>query len=213
MAKYGVTNVAGGGGIGSDELSVTKDYVLNGKTYVGTDTNEEIGTGTMANNGTTANQSLNAGGSFQVKKGYHAQDFSVNANSLASQTSATATSGHILSGQSAWVNGNKVTGTMPDKTKVDSLIGGMNPAYPNVAVHKGAAPQMTNTTASKERLFAMSPPSGYYLQGTSYVACNQSDVASVAGVNASNIRSGTSILGVTGNLVDYSYLAQGQTSF
>lgn len=112
MAKYGVTNVAGGGGIGSDELSVTKDYVLNGKTYVGTDTNDEIGTGTMANNGTTANQSLNAGGSFQVKKGYHAQDFSVNANSLASQTSGTAVTSDILSGKTAWVNGNKITGNI-----------------------------------------------------------------------------------------------------
>lgn len=112
MAKYGVTNVAGGGGIGSDELSVTKDYVLIGKTYVGTDTNDEIGTGTMANNGTTANQSLNAGSSFQVKKGYHAQDFSVNANSLASQTSGTAVTSDILSGKTAWVNGNKITGNI-----------------------------------------------------------------------------------------------------
>ncbi len=112
MAKYGVTNVAGGGGIGSDEVSVTKEYVLNGKTYVGTDSNDEIGTGTMANNGATGNQSINAGGSFSVMKGYHAQDFTVNANSLASQTSGTATSSHILSGQTAWVNGCRITGNI-----------------------------------------------------------------------------------------------------
>lgn len=37
----------GGGGIGSDELTATKDYVLNEKTYVGSDTNDEIGAGTM----------------------------------------------------------------------------------------------------------------------------------------------------------------------
>ncbi|GLC79188.1 hypothetical protein [Lacrimispora brassicae] len=47
MAKYGVTNVAGGGGIGSDELSVTKKYVQKGKTYVGSDTNDEIGVGEL----------------------------------------------------------------------------------------------------------------------------------------------------------------------
>jgi hypothetical protein len=112
MAKYGVTNIAGGGGIGSDEVSVTKEYVLNGKTYVGSDSNDEIGTGTMANNGATGNQSLNAGGSFSVKKGYHAQDFTVNANNLASQTQGTATASHILNGQTAWVNGSRITGNI-----------------------------------------------------------------------------------------------------
>lgn len=112
MAKCGVTNVAGGGGIGSDEVSVTKEYVLSGKTYVGADTDDEIGTGTMPNNGTTANQSLNAGGSFYIKKGYHAQDFTVIANSLASQTSATAIPSHVLNGETYWANGNKSTGTM-----------------------------------------------------------------------------------------------------
>lgn len=112
MAKYGVTNIAGGGGIGSDEVSVTKEYVLNGKTYVGSDTNDEISTGTMANNGATGNQSLNAGGSFSVKKGYHAQDFIINANGLASQTPGNAIPSHVLNGESYWTNGNKLTGTM-----------------------------------------------------------------------------------------------------
>lgn len=112
MAKCGVTNVAGGGGIGSDELTVTKEYVLSGKTYVGADTDDEIGTGIMANNGTTANQSLNAGGSFLIKNGYHAQSFTVIANSLASQTPATATDNRVMSGDTYWRNGVKGTGTM-----------------------------------------------------------------------------------------------------
>lgn len=112
MAKCGVTNVAGGGGIGSDELSVTKEYILSGKTYVGADTDDEIGTGIMPNNGATANQSLNAGGSFLVKNGYHAQGFTVIANSLASQTPATATDNRVMSGDTYWRNGVKGTGTM-----------------------------------------------------------------------------------------------------
>ncbi|MDK2965336.1 hypothetical protein [Lacrimispora sp.] len=112
MAKCGVTNIGGGGGIGSDEVSAAKENVLSGKTYVGTDTGDEIGTGTMANNGATGNQSLNAGSSFLVKKGYHAQDFLVGANSLASQTGGTATSAHILNGQTAWVNGSKIVGNI-----------------------------------------------------------------------------------------------------
>lgn len=38
----------GGGGVSSDEVTVTADKVLAGCTYVGADTNDEIGTGTMA---------------------------------------------------------------------------------------------------------------------------------------------------------------------
>lgn len=49
MAKYGITNVGGGGGIGSDETTVTSKYVLSGKTYLGSDTNDEVGTGSMPN--------------------------------------------------------------------------------------------------------------------------------------------------------------------
>ncbi len=113
MAKYGVTNIAGGGGVGSDEVSVTKEYVLDGKTYVGADTDDEIGAGKMANNGTTANQNLNADSSFLIKKGYHEKDFTVISNSLASQTSATALTNQIISGKTAWVNGKKITGTIP----------------------------------------------------------------------------------------------------
>lgn len=130
MAKCGVTNIGGGGGIGSDELSVTKEYVLSGKTYVGADTDDEIGTGTMENNGATTNQSLNAGGAFTVKKGYHSQAFNVTANSLASQTSGTATAGQILSGQTAWVNGNKLTGTMA----VQSILSFSAAVYSSTAV-------------------------------------------------------------------------------
>lgn len=112
MAKCGITNVAGGGGIGSDQLSVTKEYILSGKTYVGADTDDEIGTGIMIDNKITANQSLNAGGSFYIKKGYHAQDFTVIANSLASQTSGTAIPSHVLNGETFWANGNKSSGSM-----------------------------------------------------------------------------------------------------
>ena len=37
----------------------------------------------------------------------------VTANSLSSQTSGTATASHILTGKTAWVNGVKITGTIP----------------------------------------------------------------------------------------------------
>ncbi len=86
--------------------------VLSGKTF---SNSSEVGlTGTMPNRGAVS-QSLNAGGSYTIPAGYHNGSGKVTANSLASQTSATAGAGQILNGYTAWVNGSKVTGTMPNR--------------------------------------------------------------------------------------------------
>ena len=110
----------GGGSADVDNLTATPEYVLSGYTALSNnyDDSDNPLVGTMANNGTTGNQALNCGKSFTVKKGYHAQAFNVTANTLASQTSATATAGYIYNGKTAWVNGSKITGTMT----VNSLL-------------------------------------------------------------------------------------------
>lgn len=181
MAKYGVTNIAGGGGIGSDEVSVTQEYVLKDKTYVGSDTNDEIGTGKMANNGATGNQSLNAGGSFSVKKGYHAQDFTVNANSLASQTQATAASSHILSGQTAWVNGTKINGAIPWQS---ADIAGTDRTW---------ATNMSNW----EGTVNLGVRNGHYLNGVNWIQ------GTLPNYYAANIKKGVNMGGVVGTFEGY----------
>mgnify|MGYP005801733215 CR=1 FL=1 len=48
----------GSGGAKSDDTNVTKEYVLAGRTYIGSDTDDEIGTGTMPDKaGTTQSAS------------------------------------------------------------------------------------------------------------------------------------------------------------
>ena len=71
----------------------------------------------MANKG-ALNASLNAGQSYTVPVGYTTGG-KITANSLASQTSATATAGKILSGSTAWVNGSKITGTIVNRGTLD----------------------------------------------------------------------------------------------
>ena len=68
-------------------------------------------TGTMPNRG-AVNQTINAGGSYTIPAGYHNGSGKITAASLASQTPGTATASQILAGQTAWVNGKKITGTM-----------------------------------------------------------------------------------------------------
>ena len=86
--------------------------VLSGKTF---SNSSGVGlTGTMVNRG-AINQTLNAGGSYTIPAGYHNGSGKVTVNSLASQTSANAGAGQILNGYTAWVNGNKITGSMPNR--------------------------------------------------------------------------------------------------
>ncbi len=84
------------------EAHILKDY----KAYSG----GKLIVGTMANNGAVS-ANLNAGQSYTIPAGYHNGSGKITANSLASQTQATATAQDIAEGKTAYVNGEKITGT------------------------------------------------------------------------------------------------------
>lgn len=85
-------------------------HVLVGKTFYNTDAKTKK-TGTMIDQGAKTS-SLNCGGSYTIPAGYHNGSGKVTANSLASQTDATATAAYIKTGYTAWVKGSKLTGSM-----------------------------------------------------------------------------------------------------
>lgn len=156
----------------SDATALVTDVLINKTFYA----NNEKLTGTMVNNGAVTS-SLNAGGSYTIPKGYHNGSGKVTANSLASQTSGTATAGQILFGQTAYVNGNIVTGTM---------------------VNYGITNILTDTILVQDsNVYFNIPDSGYY-GGTSDIYTTQSKLAAAIGLTADKIVAGNTILGIVG---------------
>lgn len=147
----GVLNISigSGGGVSSDETTVRANQVLQDQTYLGADTDDEIGVGKMPNRGAVS-QALNAGGSYTIPEGYHNGQGKVTANSLASQTGGvTATDAQVLTNYTYWKDGAKRTGTMPNQgAKTSSLNCGGSYTIP-AGYHNGSGKITANSLASQ----------------------------------------------------------------
>ena len=95
----------------SNIMTAEDEDVLETKTYLAQD--GTLRKGTMSNKG-EANETLNAGKEFTIKPGYYSGG-KISAKDLASQTIGDATEGEILTGKHAYVNGDQITGIMPNE--------------------------------------------------------------------------------------------------
>ena len=97
--------------------------VANGKVYIGS--TAQLETGIMPVAEYTNDITLLAGETHSVPYGKIPQTYTVTAEGLSGQTSGTATAANILKNKTAWVNGNKITGTMPNiGSESEELVSG-----------------------------------------------------------------------------------------
>ena len=98
--------------IDSANLTATPSDVANGKIYIGT--TKKLESGTLPVLPEHGDITLVAGESHRVEYGKVPKAYTVKVTGLASQTDGTATSEDILTPKTAWVNGVKIIGTMPN---------------------------------------------------------------------------------------------------
>lgn len=119
------------------EATATPADMLEGQTaYNGT----ALITGTMPDQG-AKEETLIAGETYNIPRGYHDGEGTVTATDLASQTPGSASSVGILTGLEAWVAGEQITGTMPDKraTTVTAAAVTQDDEYTYLSLPEGEA--------------------------------------------------------------------------
>lgn len=108
--------------IDTTDADAVAENILAGKSaYVGGVKVE----GAMVDNGAKTAE-LSAGGSYTIPVGYHNGSGTITAKSLASQTVGTATGTDIMVGETAWVNGEEITGTIANNGSVTATIDGLS---------------------------------------------------------------------------------------
>ena len=135
----------GGGGTDTSMVTATPPDVLESKIFV--DSNGEEQTGTMPNNGAVSQSITSTNTGYTIPAGYHNGNgrVSVNITNLTESNvkagvnvggvtgiftaDANAIAENILVDKTAYVNGNKITGTMVNNSGIDSTISIQNGKY------------------------------------------------------------------------------------
>lgn len=197
------------GGSGSDEPQVgtleltgnaANGQVLSGSTYYSKDAKTK-NTGTMANQGAKS-ASLNCGVAYTIPAGYHNGSGKITANSLSSQTSATANAGQILTGQTAWVNGNKLTGTMSNRGAVSQSLG-INGSYTIPAGYHNGSGKVTQSISTQGGSTTIPGTANKTIVAANRYVTGNIIVAGDPDLIPANIRAGKNIFGIVGTAQIY----------
>ena len=102
-------------------LNATPSDVAQGKQFIGS--TQHVETGTVPVNNPISDMTLPAGSTLTVPYGINPKQFTITAQSIGSVTAdADATDEDIILGKTAWVNGQKIVGTMPNIGAENDII-------------------------------------------------------------------------------------------
>ncbi len=142
-------------------------YVLNGETFSSSSAGYKA-EGTMPNNGSVS-MTLDCDESYTIAKGYHDGTGKITVDSLSSKTSGNAKAEDILVNKTAWVNGSKITGTMPKYS-----------IYNDFSIHdiliSDESKWIIDPNNNKNKIYRMKLPYGYYNAYIAMVNPNQKTV-------------------------------------
>lgn len=169
---------------GVDDVNFSAGDLLTGKNANNSD-GEKVN-GTMANNGAVTS-TLTAGTSYTIPAGYHNGSGKITANSLASQTQATAGTLQIVPPYTAYVNGQKITGTM----NVLQTVGSNH-------ANAGGVEYGAHTSGDSTPYLYLSMPQWTYTSTNAWLRYPATAVANKIGLTADKIVSGNNIMGING---------------
>lgn len=180
--------------------TATAPDILSGKTAW---VNGAQVTGSMPDNGAVTKE-MTAGETYTIPAGYHNGSGTVTAPTVASETPGTAVAGDIRQGKTAWVDGEQLTGTVPDVEAATPTIS-VSPAgliTAETQQEAGYVAQATKAASSQlqtQGAQTITPGAtqqtingGVYLTGTQTILGD-------AGLVPDNIRNGITIFGITGS--------------
>lgn len=187
----------GGGGVGSDEVTATKDKVLTGQTYLGSDTDDEIGTGTIPIR-TPVNQSLGINGTIALPYGYYPSDSKITQN-IATRGAATITPGKTAQtiGAGQYLSGAQTIASLGGNAPASMV----HPSYTFSSDNAGRAQKGTMATLGAQTVVPTNVQrvvntSGKYMTGNV-------TVQAVTNLIAANIKKGVVVGGITGTFEGY----------
>lgn len=102
------------------QLTATPNDVVAGKQFIGT--TQHLESGTLQTNPVHSDVTIVAGESYNIPNGINPVSYNVIAKGLSDETPGTATASNILMNETAWVNGEKITGVMPNIGKEEDEL-------------------------------------------------------------------------------------------